>query len=117
MTISQLVLNAYETLGKRFLLKSVSPNIIYDTKKQDGWKYKVIPYDTDTDAITVKISSNNEKPLIERKDNEIVFVSFENLQAKPYIKSAKVDDRNNTFVDIELSITATNIIPLRATKE
>lgn len=114
MRISQLVVDAYATLGKRFLLKNVAPNIVFGTEKQDGWKYSVIPYDTDNDPITIKISSSNEKPLIERKDNELVFVTFENLQARPYIKNVTED---NKFVNIDLSVTATNIVPLRPTKE
>lgn len=119
MKISQLVVDADKTLGKIFILKNVEPNIPYGTDKQDGWKYTVIPFDTDIDQITVKISSNNSKPIVERIDNELVFVAFENLQAKPYVKNIKENnqDKNLRFVDFDLTVTATNVARLKSTKE
>ena len=119
MLISKLVINAQETLGKRFILKGIEPNKVYGTEEQDGWKYKVIPYDVDIDPIIVKIPSNNSKPIVEKKDNELTFVTFENLEAKPYISNVTVDSKDNSkkFVDIGLSITATSIASLRPTKE
>lgn len=119
MLISKLVLDTQETLGKRFILRGIEPNKVFGTEQQDGWKYKVIPYDADIDLIIVKIPSNNSKPVVEKKDNELTFVTFENLEAKPYINNVTVDskDKDKKFVDIGLSITATSIIPLRATKE
>lgn len=119
MKISQLVVDADKTLGKIFILKNVEPNIPYGTDKQDGWKYTVIPFDTDIEPIIVKISSNNSKPTVERIDNELVFVAFENLQAKPYVKSIteSKQDKNLKFVNFDLTVTATNVARLKSTKE
>lgn len=122
MRVSQLVLDVNKTLGNIFVLKKVEPYIPYGTDQQDGWKYTVIPFDTDIDQIIVKVSSNNSKPLVKKNGNELVFVAFENLQAKPYVKDVTASkssskDEKQYFVNIELSISATNVARLKSTKE